>query len=212
MASALSAGRVRPWRRLSRTTWIDDPWLTLHSDRCEAADGTIVDPFHVVDFPHWSAVAGLTAVGELVLVEVYRHPLEEVLVELPAGAIDPGETPAEAARREFREETGYGAGAFIALTPFYPSTGRASGIAHPFLAYDCTRDGPQQLEPAENLAVFTADFVETLADFHRPETPTPGVHLAMLHAAARHILKDRRPKLAGLRRRLKDFLLGTDET
>ena len=49
------------------------------------------------------------------LVEQYRYGIDRVTLELPAGAIDPGEAPEAAARRELREETGYEADAWVRL-------------------------------------------------------------------------------------------------
>ena len=45
----------------------------------------------------------------LVLVLVYRPPVDQWVIEMPAGMIDPGEAPEAAARRELTEETGYSA-------------------------------------------------------------------------------------------------------
>jgi ADP-ribose pyrophosphatase len=49
----------------------------------------------------------LTSAGEIVLTRQYRHPVGRVIYDLPAGSLNPGESPLEGARREFEEETGY---------------------------------------------------------------------------------------------------------
>jgi len=59
--------------------------------------------------------------GSLVLIRQFRVPFGRSLVELPAGLVDPGETPAEAARRELAEETGY-AGEVLAVGPAISSS------------------------------------------------------------------------------------------
>ena len=70
---------------------------------------------------------GVVAIDEnnmIYLVEQYRIPYDEVLLEIPAGKIDPGETDVEkAARRELREETGLSADALEFIGNFYPSVG-----------------------------------------------------------------------------------------
>lgn len=53
------------------------------------------------------ATVGLTSAGEIVLTRQYRHPVGRVIFDLPAGRLNPGESPLEGARREFEEETGY---------------------------------------------------------------------------------------------------------
>jgi ADP-ribose pyrophosphatase len=59
----------------------------------------------------------------ILLVRQYRLPAKQYLWELPAGRVDPGETPLQAARRELAEETGYRAAKLEKLTMFYPSPG-----------------------------------------------------------------------------------------
>jgi len=59
----------------------------------------------------------------ILLVRQYRLPALQYLWELPAGRVDPGETPLHAARRELGEETGYKARKFEKLAMFYPSPG-----------------------------------------------------------------------------------------
>jgi ADP-ribose pyrophosphatase len=61
--------------------------------------------------------------GRILLVRQYRLPAAQYLWELPAGRLDPGETPLEAARRELAEETGYRAKKWEKLAVFYASPG-----------------------------------------------------------------------------------------
>ncbi|MEW9121145.1 MAG: NUDIX hydrolase [Thermotaleaceae bacterium] len=69
------------------------------------------------------AVVALDEEKNLLLVEQFRYPLGQKLTELPAGLIDEGEAPLEAAKRELEEETGYAAEDWRLLTEFYPSGG-----------------------------------------------------------------------------------------
>ncbi|AOT69228.1 NUDIX hydrolase [Geosporobacter ferrireducens] len=69
------------------------------------------------------AVVALDEENHLLMVEQYRYPIGGKLVELPAGLIDEGEEPLEAAKRELAEETGYEAEHWQLLTEFYPSGG-----------------------------------------------------------------------------------------
>ena len=59
----------------------------------------------------------------ILLVRQYRLPTRQSLWEIPAGRVDPGETPAQAARRELAEETGYRARKMRKLAAFWPSPG-----------------------------------------------------------------------------------------
>src|SRR5215470_16909203 len=61
--------------------------------------------------------------GRILLVRQYRLPARQYLWELPAGRVDEGETPLQAAKLELVEETGYRARSWKKLAEFYPSPG-----------------------------------------------------------------------------------------
>ncbi len=74
----------------------------------------------------------------VLLVRQYRLPAEKELWELPAGRLDPGEKPLQAAKRELMEETGYKARKWTKLTSFYASPGYVQERMTIFLATDLT--------------------------------------------------------------------------
>lgn len=81
-----------------------------------------------------AAVIALDAGGELTLVRQHRVPVDEALLELPAGFVDAGETPVEAARRELAEETGLSGGDWEEVATFFTSAGFTDETLHLFLA------------------------------------------------------------------------------
>ncbi|NMA91567.1 MAG: NUDIX hydrolase, partial [Firmicutes bacterium] len=73
---------------------------------------------------HPGAAAILAWEGDcLVMVKQYRHPVSEVLWEIPAGLLEPGERPLDCARRELAEETGFKGGEWRFLLQFYSTPG-----------------------------------------------------------------------------------------
>lgn len=76
--------------------------------------------------------------GTVSVVRQFRYPYKEIVTELPAGKLEPGEDPDQAVRRELSEETGYEAGQWIGMGVFYPSPGFTDEILHLYFARDLT--------------------------------------------------------------------------
>ena len=104
----------------------------------------------VADHPGGVCVLALDSQRQVLLVSQYRYPYGQVLRELPAGKLEYGEDPDEAARRELREETGAAAGSFQSLGELYPSPGYCGEIIHMYLAQDL-RFGDTDLDEDEFL-------------------------------------------------------------
>lgn len=74
--------------------------------------------------------------GQVILIKQYRYPVEQELIEIPAGKLDPGEDPWECARRETEEEIGLIPGRLVKLATFYTTPGFCNENFHLFLALD----------------------------------------------------------------------------
>jgi ADP-ribose pyrophosphatase len=106
-------------------------------------------------------MAPLDADGNLIMVQQYRKPIEQVLLELPAGGVEKGETLEQAARREMREETGYEPAELSILTTIFPTPGISDETMHLFLARDLTGDG-HATEPDDELQTVRLSVPEAL--------------------------------------------------
>ncbi len=93
--------------------------------------------------PGASVVIAINADGNLLMVRQFRYPLDRTFLELPAGKIDPGETPLECARRELREETGYEAGEFREIATVHPCIGYSDERLVYFIAENLVHAGKQ---------------------------------------------------------------------
>jgi ADP-ribose pyrophosphatase len=82
----------------------------------------------------------------VLLVRQFRLPAEDYLWELPAGRLDPGEKPLQAAKRELIEETGYRAKKWTKLASFFASPGYVAERMTIFLARDLTAGDPHPME------------------------------------------------------------------
>lgn len=92
--------------------------------------------------------------GQLYFVRQYRQAAEKELLELPAGTLEVGEPPAEAAAREIREETGMAAKNIKEIGSFYLAPGYSTELSHVFLATGLTHD-PLDPDADEYLSVET---------------------------------------------------------
>ena len=86
------------------------------------------------------------------VIRQYRYVVNEYIYEIPAGTLDEGESPAQCARRELEEETGYAASEFIALGKTYLLPAYSDEISYIYLARKMTRTG-QNLDADEIIAV-----------------------------------------------------------
>lgn len=107
--------------------------VTLRVDEVTLPNGATAKR-EVVAHPGGVCIAPLTDDGKLLFVRQYRYPYGEVLWELPAGKLSPGEDPLEAGKRELHEETGAAAREWRSLGRLYPSPGYCGEIIYLYAA------------------------------------------------------------------------------
>ncbi len=125
--------------------------VSLRIDTVLTADGR-ESTREIVIHADCVAIIPIDADGNILLVKQYRKAAERELLEIPAGGIDPGEQPADAVRREMREETGYLPGKVERLTGFYSAPGFCTEYLHLFLAAELTHS-PLRAEDTEGISL-----------------------------------------------------------
>lgn len=148
------------WTVSERRNLFEHPWLQIVLDTL-TRDGQEWPYIYVVSPMEAVAVVALTGDGKVVLTRQYRHPVEGIIFDLPAGRMDEGEEPLAAARRELEEETGYRAGKWESLARYNPYPGSMRAATNLFFATDL-RPGQQHLDPAEELEVVLVPVDEVL--------------------------------------------------
>jgi 8-oxo-dGTP pyrophosphatase MutT (NUDIX family) len=159
----MSDERLRPWTIRESVYRIDEPFLRLRSDRVELPDGAVIDGYFVRETRGFAIVAAITPDRRIVLVRQYKHGIGRVTLELPAGTIDPGETPEACAIRELAEETGYTGDPPRLLRSLFADPTSSNGFFHVFLVESATVRFAQSLDPTESIVVETATIPEFAA-------------------------------------------------
>lgn len=136
-------------RYLSKETW-----ATIRVDHIRLNNGTEIPDYYVHEYPNWVNVIAVTREQQLIIIQQYRHGIQEYIYEIPAGVCDPtDENPLESAKRELFEETGYGNGNWSEIMLISPNPATHSNWCYCFLATDVEKISDQHLEPTEEILV-----------------------------------------------------------
>lgn len=103
--------------------------------------------------PDWVNCVALTSTGEVILVEQHRHGIGQATLEVPGGAVDPDESPAQAALRELSEETGYGGGRVEPLGWIWSNPAIQDNRTWLFAALGVARIREPDPDPTESITV-----------------------------------------------------------
>jgi ADP-ribose pyrophosphatase len=157
--------------------------LDFEVDRVRLPSGVEADR-EVVRHKGAVVVLPLHENGRVELVRQYRYPPDEILLELPAGKLDPGEEPRDCAIRELAEETGWRAGEIQGLGSFFTTPGFSDEVLHAFVATGLEPAPDVVPDPDEAIEIVTMTVDETL-EACRDGTIRDGKTLATLFLAQR---------------------------
>lgn len=163
----------------------------LITERVTLPDGrtTVVD---LLKHPGAAAILPFLPDGRVLLIRQYRHAVGGDLIEVPAGKLDPGETPIACAARELEEETGQRAGRIEPLGAIWPSPGFTDERIHLFVAHELVAT-TQRLDDDELIELVPMDFAEALRRVHSGEIADAksAMTLLLAESAARAVGSDR---------------------
>jgi ADP-ribose pyrophosphatase len=155
----------------------DGDLLLVRRDRVRLPSGREATREYVVH-PGAVLIVPVLPDGRLVLERQFRYPIGRVMLEFPAGKIDPHETPLATAKRELVEEAGYAADTWRRIGTIHPEIGYSTEAIELFLATELTHVGAQ-LDEGEFLDVVLMTEDELLAAFDRGDV-TDGKTVAAL--------------------------------
>ncbi len=128
--------------------------LTLEVDRVRLPGGG-ESVREVIRHPGAAVMVPVTEAGEVLFVRQFRYATGELLLELPAGKLDPGEDPAECAARETAEETGFRPNSVEKMGEFYTAPGFCDELIRAFLVTDLVSAPEAEADPDEVVEVVT---------------------------------------------------------
>lgn len=172
---------------ISSKTLFESPGVRIIKDTVEH-EGRRHNWFHLQGPSDAIACVALTDDGQILLTHQYRHAVRAVILDLPAGRANPGESLAETAARELEEETGYRAAHIELLGRYCPFPGSVNTTLNIFLATGLA-PGQQHLDEGEELEVVVAPAAEVLQRVLRGEFIDGSLQLGLLLAAQKGLIR-----------------------
>jgi len=139
---------------------IKSPRITVREDQVSLESGKH-KTYHIVTHPGACAILPIDSDGNLIFVRQYRHAVEKILLEIPAGIIDEGEDPFTCARRELREETGLNGKSIEPMIDILTTPGFTNEKLYLYIAKDLYHD-PLIAEDSDEIDVIKYSLKESL--------------------------------------------------
>ncbi len=182
-ATAPPAERWRaPWYGVSTRPVYANPWLSVREDVVLMPDGNHTI-YGVIKAGECVGVLPFADKHSVLMVQQYRYVFGKVMLEMPTGSLEPGESHEQAAHRELAEEARVSAGRLEYLGKYHTSSSVLDETAHLYLAYGLTPARQQEGDETEFIRVEEMPFQRVLEMVLSGEILDPMTIIAVLRAA-----------------------------
>ena len=170
-------------KQLTSKAVFDGALLHVRKDTVELPNGrTTVREY--IEHPGAVALVPYLDSGDILLLNQFRYPVGKVFIELPAGKIDPGETPEQTGLRELEEETGYQASELKHLTTIHPCIGYSDEVIYIYEAFGLT-EGDKNTDDEEFTETFSLSLDKAVQKVRSGEITDVKTMIGLLSAKLR---------------------------
>lgn len=147
---------LKLWRLVKSKYLLKSRWLNVRADTCLTSNGTVIDPYYVLEYPDWVHMVIVDNESKILVTQQYRHAAKAISLGLPAGTVEKAdESPLAAAKRELLEENGY-TGNFTLVGVTTPNPATQTNSIYVFLVTNPEKIAEPQADPTEEI---TAEFI-----------------------------------------------------
>ena len=141
------------WTLLKEEHLVQDEWIDFRRLVYQMPDGSIFEPYYSYSRRDYVVIVAADTQGQYLCVRQFRQGIREVTTEFPAGGLEAGEDPLDAAKRELLEETGYVSEEWTHLLTVPSNATLADNYAYVYQAKNCRKVKGQDLDDTEFLNV-----------------------------------------------------------
>ena len=153
---------MQKWKTIESGMALDNRWFKVRQDKVQLPNGKILDDYFVWESGNVAMVVPITVGNKLVFVRQYKHGTGEIMIEYPAGYVGETEDPAQGAKRELEEETGYVAEDVTPLAKVVHNPTKETGCLFIYLAKVTNKQDQKNLDVSEEIEVVELPIPEAL--------------------------------------------------
>ena len=169
----MSKHKLNSWKTLNSESLLDSLFLKVNKEMCELPDGKIIPDFYTLWQPDWVLVLAQNADGFWLMERQYRHGTGKVSLEFPAGIVEAGEAPIDAAKRELQEECAFGGGSFEFLAELPMNPDRHRGRFFVVRATGVVQSGETHFDSSEEIETLQLSTEDVLSKMRSGEINHP---------------------------------------